>query len=112
MMASREMQRLMRNAARRRPQKTRMRHMLAKYCVYAVVCYLAFSFVSRALRIRNLLLEQQAVQQQIAFYEEHLKQLSQKLQEADSDAFIEKEARERLGLVKPGEIQYVIKQTP
>ncbi|MGB9866597.1 MAG: FtsB family cell division protein [Bacillota bacterium] len=112
MMASREMQRLMKSAAAHRPQQARVRRKLTRFCTYAIMGYMAFSFLSRALKIRDLVMEQEAVRQQIAFYEEHLVQLSQKLREAESDEFIEREARERLGLVKPGEIQYVIKQVP
>ncbi|HHV78566.1 MAG TPA: hypothetical protein GXX40_02965 [Firmicutes bacterium] len=110
MMASREMQELIRRSSAYQPRRVRARGALRKAVFYLMFGYLAFSFISRGIRLHNTLIAKEEVEQQIKFYEEQVKQLKAKIDEVNSAEFIEKEARQQLGLVKPGEIQFIIKE--
>lgn len=112
MMASREVQRLMRRSSMLQPRRAKSRSIVRKMAFYLLAGYLAFTFISRGIRLHNALMAQRELEQQIKFYEEQVQNLKAKINEADSPEFIEREARQQLGLVKPGEVQFMIKEAP
>lgn len=69
--------------------------------------YLAVSFSSQFGKLSSMQREISSIEQQVQELKEKNASLRQELQLVQSDAFIEKTAREKLGLVKPGETRVV-----
>jgi len=68
-----------------------------------LLAYLSFSFSTQFNRLSNMQRDVQSIQQEVQELKEKNTNLRQELQAVQSDAYIEKTAREKLGLVKPGE---------
>ncbi|OAT80683.1 FtsB family cell division protein [Desulfotomaculum copahuensis] len=69
--------------------------------------YLVFSFVSQFNRLFAMQRDLQQMQQQVNQLQQKNNDLRQQLSLVQSNAYIEQVARERLGLVKPGETRIV-----
>ncbi|HOV80316.1 MAG TPA: septum formation initiator family protein [Bacillota bacterium] len=72
-----------------------------------ILMYLAASFGNQFSRISSLQREIENIQQQVNELQQKNAALRQELQMVQSDSYIEKIAREKLGLVKPGETRVV-----
>lgn len=72
-----------------------------------ILVYLAVSFGGQFSRLSSLQRDVNNIQQQVRELESKNSALRQELQLVKSDAYIEKTAREKLGLVKPGETRVV-----
>lgn len=80
--------------------------------IFFVSVYLLYGYTRGYLRIRALRQQIAQVQQEIAELEERNRELEQRIALYESDAFIERAAREELGLVHPGEIPVIVIDSP
>lgn len=72
-----------------------------------ILCYLLVSLVSQFQRLDAMQRDLEQLQTQIVELQKKNAELRQQLSLVQSDAYIEQVARERLGLVKPGEARVV-----
>ena len=72
----------------------------------AVLLYAGVTFVIQQIELGKLKQEQQALEQQIADNDIKKQGLEDLLKYSETDEYIEAQAREKLGLVKEGEILY------
>ena len=70
--------------------------------------YLLYGYADGFLRMRAIRAELERVRQEIARYEALNAELRAELEHYNSDAYIERVAREELGLVKPGETRVIV----
>lgn len=71
--------------------------------LFALIIASVVSVARTALDIYSRSKNLKALEGDVASLEKEQEELKKKLREAETDAFVEKEARERLGYVKPGE---------
>jgi len=74
------------------------------------VLWVGFNFARNAYRNYRLRLEIESLRREIAAIELRNKQLEDEIENWQSPEYVERVAREELGLVKPGERVYVIAQ--
>lgn len=92
-----------------RPSKSR----LPLLAFLVLLFYLAVSFTFQFGRLSVLRLEMQNTQKQIAELQSKNTELREQLKQIQSDSYLEQIAREKLGLVKSGEVRIVpLKPTP
>ncbi|MDD4170214.1 MAG: septum formation initiator family protein [Eubacteriales bacterium] len=72
-----------------------------------LLAYLAFSLTSQFSSLGAMQRDIQNIKQEVTTLKEKNKDLHIELQQFQNDAYVEKEAREKLGLVKPGETRIV-----
>jgi len=94
-------------ASKGKKRKIRFRFYIFVLC--AVMLYAGYALISQWTEMRRLHAEQQTLQQQIDAAKLTMDKLNNLIEIADTDAYIESVAREKLGWVKPGETRYVIK---
>lgn len=70
--------------------------------------YVGVTFVRQEVKLRQLKAEQAACQEKILLLNEDVKELEGELENASSPDTIERIAREKLKMVKPNEIIYII----
>lgn len=68
--------------------------------------------LSQARKILTVSKEKRALEEQISLSEEKNKELERRLSYIQSDDFVQKEAKEKLGLAKPNEVAYIIPELP
>ncbi|MED2737563.1 septum formation initiator family protein [Bacillus toyonensis] len=73
------------------------------YTYIAIAFLIAFAFLLNVLFTIQLKFENRELNNQIAELDNRLKGSKQELQQAKTDAYIEKQATERLGMVKSGD---------
>jgi len=66
------------------------------------------AFVLRQAEVMATERRLQAIQQEIQYYVSLNESLEKQIEVLKSDAYIEKTARDKLGLVMPGEVQYML----
>lgn len=86
-------------------KKVKLRYVV----LFAIVIYSIISVVNQRMLVRDLELKKQQLKEEIVALEEDVKNLDETIKNSDSSEFIEKVAREDLGMVKPNEIIYVDK---
>lgn len=69
--------------------------------------YTSFAFIEQQMEISLLKERKQAIEVQVKNEEKELKKVKKTLSQMDSLEFIEKQAREKLGMIKPGETVYI-----
>lgn len=76
---------------------------------FLIMCstYLIFQFIEQQMDINTLKKEQNLLASQIQEEKQAIEQIKQNLKDIESPAFIEKQAREILGMVKPDEKVYI-----
>lgn len=77
---------------------------IPRYFMYAIVVYIAFSFGDQLMKINAMNREVEKVNQQLVGLEERNHQLKKEIKNLQSKTYVERIAREKLGLVKPGEV--------
>ena len=77
------------------------------FVMLVLLCYLAVSFTTQFSRLSGMRRDVQNIQQQIQELEQKNAALRTELRNAQNDAYIEKTAREKLGLVKKNETRVV-----
>lgn len=95
-----------------RPRRRRRRRVTPRFFlmsgVVIVMAYLCYGYVDGFIKMTHLRASLREVKQQAAVLETRNRQLLQELERLQSDRYIEKVAREQLGLVMPGEKVYVV----
>lgn len=86
-----------------RPNRSKLTFMI----LALLLIYIAFSLVTRFDQLFAMQRDLDAIQQEIAEIRDKNQGLQQQLDRMRSDAYIEQVAREKLGLVKPGEARIV-----
>lgn len=77
------------------------------FVMLVLLCYLAVSFTTQFSRLNGMNREVQQIQQQIQELEQKNAALHTELRNAQNDAYIEKTAREKLGLIRQNETRVV-----
>lgn len=72
------------------------------------VCYVGYTLVSQQITINRIQDQIDDIDRQNKKIEESNKYLNDQIEYAKSDEYKEKIAREKIGLIKPGEIIYII----
>jgi cell division protein FtsL len=80
---------------------------LKKILLFGFIFYLAFTFLSQQLTLMKLDNKYKELKAKAADVLKENENLKKTLEEVNSDSYIEKIAREKLGLVKKGEIIYI-----
>ena len=88
------------------PKKIKITRKFFTVILGAVLLYAGVTFVIQQFELGKLKKEQQSLEQQIADNDVKKKELEDLLEYSKTDEFIEAQAREKLGLVKDGEILY------
>jgi cell division protein FtsB len=94
--------------ANQRP-KRRVRFRFFVYLFLVVLVYAGFSLFSQWREMRRLLAEREALEQRLEAAVLSMDKLKNLIEIADTDAYIESIARDKLGWVKPGETRYKIR---
>ncbi|OUM99454.1 MAG: hypothetical protein BAA04_08785 [Firmicutes bacterium ZCTH02-B6] len=76
--------------------------------VFFLAVYLVYGYVDGFLRMRAMRAELERVRAEIQRYQELNAQLRAEIEHYNSDEYIERVAREELGLVKPGETPVIV----
>lgn len=75
--------------------------------VMLLLVYLAISFYSQFSKLANMQNDVRNIQQQVQDLQQKNAALREELRLVQSDAYIEKTAREKIGLIKPGETRVI-----
>ncbi|MGI6148083.1 MAG: septum formation initiator family protein [Firmicutes bacterium] len=94
------------NAKRRR--RFRPKPWVVIVCLLAI--WIGLNFARNAYRNYQLRVEIESLQREIAAMELRNKQLEEEIANWQSPEYVERAAREELGLVKPGETMYIFAQ--
>lgn len=78
-----------------------------KLAVAAASVYLVVSFVGGQMQVAERQKELERVKTQVAVQEEANEQLRRMMEDGDTDAYVERIAREQLGFARPDEKVYV-----
>jgi len=92
---------------RRRVSFNLSKSKLPTLIIVLLLCYLAISFSSQFSRLSNMQRDVVNIQQQVQEMRDKNAALREELRLVQSDAYIEKVAREKMGLVKPGETRVI-----
>ncbi|MDI6600298.1 MAG: septum formation initiator family protein [Thermoanaerobacteraceae bacterium] len=84
-----------------------MKKLFKKVLIIAIVIYASITLINQQLTIMHMEAKKAELNDQIQEAKDETKRLNEKLKNASSDAYIEQIAREKLGLVKDGDIIYV-----
>jgi cell division protein FtsB len=76
--------------------------------VVGIIGYFAVAFTNKAMDNYQVKKRAESLRQEVAALQQENKQLSDSLQYYASDQFIEKEAREKLNMARPGEHTLVV----
>lgn len=90
---------------RKKKKKFRLRHLL----LLLVIFWISKTLISQRLLMRDLTNKKLLEEQNVAQLEKEVQELSEEIKERDSLKFVERVAREDLGMVKPREIIYIDK---
>lgn len=82
----------------------RVRQVLVGFFIFVV----AFLYLRSYLELVRMKYQISVVNQEIEVWEERCNELREQIEYLSSDDYVEKMAREKLGLVKPGEIQFIV----
>jgi len=93
--------------AKRQKTFSLSRSKLPALVVMLLLGYLAFSFGSQFSSLSSMQRDVRNIEQQVQELKQKNAALHDELQQVQSDSFVEKTAREKLGLVKPGETRVV-----
>jgi len=94
-------------ALRVKSKRLHWRRRLLKMAVYALMMWLLAGMVAREISIFRLQAEARYLRREIARLREQNAALMEEIRLLHTEEYIEKIAREQLGLVKEGEIPYV-----
>ncbi len=94
--------------ARDRTRSRKRRFGLGGFIGLALALMLGITFFVRQSQVRQLEKYIEALEQEIQYYTRANDNLRDQINMLRSDQYIEKVAREKLGLVKPGEVQYIL----
>lgn len=98
----------LRTRTRTRPRRGRFRFKIraGRLLVTAFLLYGVYVFAAQEIRVHGLKVQEAQIQAQIRELQQTNESLREQIKTAQTDAYVEKVAREQLGLVKDGEIPY------
>ena len=82
----------------------RVRQVLVGFFIFAI----AFLYLRGYLELVRVKYQISVVNQEIEVWEARCNELREQINYLSSDEYVEKMAREKLGLVKPGEVQFIV----
>lgn len=88
---------------KKRKKPIRIRHII----IFLVVVNIAYTLIAQYITIRKSKAQEAQIKAQIEQTKEENRRLKEELELMQSDEYMEKLARERLGLIKPGEVSFV-----
>lgn len=97
---------------RKKQKKQARRPRWASFLFMGVVAYLAIALFQQEQTLRALDLQEAEQGRILDQLEAEIADIQNDLDQAETNAFIEKLARQKLGLVKPGEITYIPDRKP
>jgi len=74
-----------------------------------MLAYIGVLFIQQEVELHSIEQQKQEMQQQIEQVQAEGKSYQTAIEKADSDSYVEQEARDKLGLVKDGELQFIAK---
>jgi cell division protein FtsL len=90
-----------------KPKKTKKPIRSKSIVMILLAVYLAYSLTAQYITIRNARAQEARIQAQIEEIKKENEKLKDEIERMQSDEYIERIARERLGLIKPGEYMFV-----
>lgn len=90
------------------PKAAKKKACLPWFFVGVLVVAVAVAFVFRQAEVMSVQRALSDMERQIEHYKALNESLEEQIAALKSDEYIEKAAREKLGLVKPGEVQYMV----
>ncbi|MFZ5975628.1 MAG: FtsB family cell division protein [Bacillota bacterium] len=94
--------------AAKRTKKLNKRRLLKIACV-ALLVYIGVLLLQQEGMLHALDQEKQQIQKEIETVKAEGKEYQNAIDYADSESFVEKEARDKLGMIKDGELQFIVK---
>lgn len=91
---------------RRKRKKLRLKHLL----LLAIILYIANIFINQKTMMDGMVAKKVALEKQIQDLEKDIDDLNRDVENSDSLEFLERVARDELGMVKPREIIYIDKE--
>lgn len=89
---------------KKRPRKKiRVRHIL----VVLLVAYVGYTLFAQHMEIKQARADETRIKSQIEQLQKENERIKAELELMQSDQYIEKLAREKLGLIKPGEVMFI-----
>lgn len=86
------------------------RNKIMIFIIMIFLFYISFSFISQELKFKELAAEKASYEQEIVLLQGNAKKLEEEIDKSKSPEAIEKLAREKLKMVKPNEIIYMIQE--
>lgn len=90
-----------------KPKKSKRPFKAKGIVIILLIVYLLYTLTAQHMIIRRTQAKEKQIQAQIEQITEENDRLKEELERTQSDEYIEKVARERLGLIKSGEIMFV-----
>ena len=90
-----------------KPKKTKKPIRSKSIVMILLAAYLAYSLTAQYITIRNARAQEARIQAQIEEIKKENEKLKDEIERMRSDEYIERIARERLGLIKFGEVMFV-----
>ena len=84
------------------------RHKIILVLMCIIIGYFGFLFIDQELKIKELKREENQLEEKIQAIECKIEDVEEEIDKSDTTEFIEKEAREKLKMVKENEIIYMI----
>jgi cell division protein FtsL len=91
-----------------KPLKKRKRFKWTMMLVFLCLGYVVYTFADQEQQLTNMRREAETLRARAATLKSENERLQQEQQLLQTDTYIEKVAREELGLVRPGETPYII----
>jgi len=92
----------------KRTRKLNKRRLLTITCI-ALLVYIGVLLLQQEGMLHSLDQQKQDIQKEIETVKVEGKEFESAIDYTESDSFVEQEARDKLGLVKDGELQFVVK---
>lgn len=89
-------------------RKLNRRRLLTIACI-AMLAYIGVLFIQQEVELHSIEQQKQELQQQIEQVQAEGKAYWSAIEKAGSESYVEQEARDKLGLVKDGELQFIAK---
>lgn len=84
------------------------RHKFFILLLCVIIGYFGFLFIDQEMMIKDLQEEEERLTEKVEKWDTKIKSVEEKIEKSDNLDFVEKEAREKLKMVKENEIIYII----
>lgn len=97
---------------RKKRKKQARRSPWSFFLFMGILAYLAIALFQQEQTLKALAIQEAQQAQTLKQLEAEIAEIQNDIDQAETNAFVEKVAREKLGLVKPGEITYIPDRKP